>query len=135
MGVHIRVENDDEVTNICRRDDAISNERRPKEPKISKGEKLEACIVHWSSTISMRNDETEHMMLYLKEKLAYIQGKSSNQLGNSEATSLDPYLNMMCTNILNKMEWVCNEIYMNAMRAFKDPDFKMTFVMMPEIRR
>ncbi|KAL2507290.1 uncharacterized protein Fot_30937 [Forsythia ovata] len=91
--------------------------------------------VHWSSTISMRNDETELRTLYLKEKLARIQGKSSNQSGDSEATSSDPYSNMVCLNILNNMEGVSNEVYMKAIKAFKDPDFRMSFVMMPEIRR
>ncbi|KAL2462253.1 Myb DNA-bind 3 domain-containing protein [Abeliophyllum distichum] len=136
-GVHVHVENDDddEVTNTRRRDDGTSNERRRKEPKISKSGKLEACMAQWSSTISMRNDETELRTLYLKEKLARIQGKSSNQSGDSEATSSDPYSNMVCLNILNNMEDVSNEVYMKAIKAFKDPDFRMSFVMMPEIRR
>ncbi|KAL2558407.1 uncharacterized protein Fot_03146 [Forsythia ovata] len=75
-GVHVHVENDDdgEVTNTRRRDNGTSNERRRKEPKISKSGKLEACMAQWSSTISMRNDETELRTLYLKEKLARIQG-------------------------------------------------------------
>ncbi|KAL2549249.1 Uncharacterized protein Fot_10779 [Forsythia ovata] len=134
-GVHVHEENDDdeEVTNTRRRDNGTSNERRRKEPKISKSGKLEACMAQWSSTISMRNDETELRTLYLKEKLARIQGKSSNQSGDSEATSLDSY--MVCMNILNNMEGVSNEVYMKAIKAFKDPDFKMSFVMMPEIRR
>ncbi|KAL2495276.1 putative protein-like [Forsythia ovata] len=135
-GVHVHMENDDdEVTNTRRRDDGTSNERRREEPKISKTEKLEACMAQWSSTISMRNDETELRTLYLKEKLARIQGKSSNQSGDSEATSSDPYSNMVCLNILNNMEGVSNEVYMKAIKAFKDPDFRMSFVMMPEIRR
>ncbi|KAL2544572.1 putative protein-like [Forsythia ovata] len=135
--VHVYVENDDddEVTNTRRRDNGTSNERRRKEPKISKSGKLEACMAQWSSTISMRNDETELRTLYLKEKLARIQGKSSNQSRDSEATSSNPYSNMVCMNIINNMEGVSNEVYMKAIKAFKDPDFRMSFVMMPEIRR
>ncbi|KAL2514946.1 putative protein-like [Forsythia ovata] len=133
-GVHVHVKNDDdnEVTNTRRRDDGTSNEPRRKEPKISESGKLKACMAQWSSTISMRNDETELRTLYLKEKLARIQGKSSNQSGDSEATSSDPYSNVVCLNILNNMEEVSNEVYM---KAFKDPDFRMPFVMIPEIRR
>ncbi|KAL2491081.1 F-box protein [Abeliophyllum distichum] len=85
--------------------------------------------------VVMRNDETELRTLYLKEKLARMQGKSSTQSGDSEATSSDPYSNMVCLNILNNMEDVSNEVYMKAIKAFKDLDFRMSFVMMPEIRR
>ncbi|KAL2505423.1 Myb DNA-bind 3 domain-containing protein [Abeliophyllum distichum] len=135
-GVHVHVENDDdEVTNTCCCDDRTSNERRRKEPKISKSGKLEECMAQWSSTMSMRNDETELRTLYLKEKLACIQEKSSNQSGDSEATSSDPCSNMVCLNILNNMEGVSNEVYMKAIKAFKDSDFRMSFMMMPEIRR
>ncbi|KAL2508324.1 L10-interacting MYB domain-containing protein-like [Forsythia ovata] len=136
-GVHVHVENDDddEVTNTRCRSDGTSNERRRKEPKISKSGKLEACMAQWSSTISMRNDETELRTLYLKEKLARIQGKSSNQSGDSEATSSDPYSNMVCLNILNNMEGVSNEVFMKAIKAFNDPDFRKSFVMMPEIKK
>ncbi|XP_052197194.1 L10-interacting MYB domain-containing protein-like [Diospyros lotus] len=86
-------------------------------------------------TISMRSEETELRMLYLKEKLAHMQGKSSIQSSNSEATSPDPYSTKVCLDILNSMEGVSNEDYMKAMKAFKDPDFRMSFVEMLEIRR
>ncbi|CAA2989644.1 Hypothetical predicted protein [Olea europaea subsp. europaea] len=134
--VRERVENDDdEVSNIYRRDDTTHNKRQRKELKIGENEKLEECIMQWSSTISMTNEETEHRMLYLKEKLAHIQEKSSNHEGTSEVTSLDPYSYMECLNILNNMEGVSNEIYMKTIKAFKDSDFRITFVMMPKIRR
>lgn len=44
-------------------------------------------------------------------------------------------LNILGTglNISNNMEGVSNEVYMKAIKA--DPDFRMTFVMMPEMRR
>jgi len=74
------------------------------------------------------------MTLYLKEKLAKIQEKSCNQL-NSEATSLDPYSNVVCLDILNNMERVSNEVYMKTIKAFKDSDFKVSFVKMLEARR
>ncbi|KAL2490260.1 Uncharacterized protein Adt_25888 [Abeliophyllum distichum] len=120
--VHVHVENDDDdddVINIRRRDDGTSNERRRKEPKISKSRKLEICMVQWSSKISMRNNETKLRTLYLKEKLAHIQEKSSNQSGDSEATSSDPYSNMVCLNILNNMEGVSNEVYMKTIRLLR----------------
>ncbi|KAL2518692.1 Uncharacterized protein Adt_14939 [Abeliophyllum distichum] len=135
MRVHIHVENDDDdVTNTRRRDDGTPIKCRCKELKISKG-KLDACIAQWLSNISMRNDETELRTLYLKEKLVRIQIISSNQLGNSEATSSDPCSTMVCLNIQNNMEGVSNEVYMKKIKAFKDPDFRMSFVMMLEIRR
>ncbi|KAL2523734.1 Myb DNA-bind 3 domain-containing protein [Abeliophyllum distichum] len=77
----------------------------------------------------------EERTLYLKEKLARIQEKSSNQSGVSEATSSDPHSNMVCPNILNNMEGVSNYVYMKAIKVFKDPDFRISFVMMPKFRR
>ncbi|XP_052188897.1 uncharacterized protein At2g29880-like [Diospyros lotus] len=134
-GIHVRVENADEVTNTRRREEiGESSKRRRKEPKISKTDKLDACMAQWSSTVSMRNEETELRTLYLKEKLAKLQGKSCNQSDN-EATSLDPYSNVVCIDLLNNMEDVSNEVYMKAIKAFKDPDFRVSFVKMPEIRR
>ncbi|KAL2518682.1 Uncharacterized protein Adt_14929 [Abeliophyllum distichum] len=136
MRVHIHVENDDDnVTNTRRCDDGTPNECRCKELKISKGGKLDACIAQWLSNISMRNGETELRTLYLKEKLVRIQRISSNQLGNSEATSSDALFNYGVPNILNNMEGVSNEVYMKTIKAFKDLDFRMSFVIMPEIRR
>ena len=133
MGVYVRVQqNDDEYDEVT---STRHDKRQRKESKTSKGEKLEACIAQWSSTVSMRNEETELRMLYLKEKLAHMQGKSSIQSSNSEATSPDPYSTKVCLDILNSMEGVSNEDYMKAIKAFKDPDFRMSFVEMPEIRR
>ncbi|CAA3016758.1 Hypothetical predicted protein [Olea europaea subsp. europaea] len=134
--VRERVENDDDkVSNIYRRDDSTPNKRQRKELKIGEDEKLEECIAQWSSTVSVTNEETEHRMLYLKEKLPRIQEKSSNHEGNSEVTSLDPYSYMECLNILNNMEGVSNDVYMKTIKKFKDSNFRITFVMMPEIRR
>ncbi|KAL2541789.1 Myb DNA-bind 3 domain-containing protein [Abeliophyllum distichum] len=138
-GVHVHVENidddADEVPKRSRREDiGTSGERRRKEPKISKSDKLEACMAQWSSTVSLKNEETELRTLYLKEKLSKIQRQSCNQ-SEFEATSPDPYSNIVCLDILNKMEGVSNEIYMKALKAFKDPDFRVSFVRMPEARR
>ncbi|KAL2504378.1 Myb DNA-bind 3 domain-containing protein [Abeliophyllum distichum] len=107
-GVHVHVENidddADEVPKRSRREDiGTSGERRRKEPKISKSDKLEACMAQWSSTVSLKNEETELRTLYLKEKLSKIQGQSCNQ-SEFEATSPDPYSNIVCLDILNKME-------------------------------
>ncbi|KAL2550415.1 putative protein-like [Forsythia ovata] len=138
-GVHVHVETleDDveEVPKTRRRDEiGTSGERRCKEPKISKSDKLEACMAQWSSTVSLKNEETELRTLYLKEKLSKLQGKSYNQL-DSEASSPDPYSNIVCLDLLNNMEGVSNEIYLKALKAFKVPDFKVSFVKMPEARR
>ncbi|KAL2541795.1 Myb DNA-bind 3 domain-containing protein [Abeliophyllum distichum] len=138
-GVHVHVENidddADEVPKRSRREDiGTSGERRRKEPKISKSDKLEACMAQWSSTVSLKNEETELRTLYLKEKLSKIQRQSCNQ-SEFEATSSDPYSNIVCLDILNKMEGVSNEVYMKALKAFKDPDFRVSFVRMPEARR
>ncbi|KAL2549319.1 uncharacterized protein Fot_10849 [Forsythia ovata] len=76
-GVHVHVENDDEVdevSNTCQREKiGTSGERLRKEPKISKSDKLEACMAQWSSTVSLKDGETELRTIYLKEKLAKIQ--------------------------------------------------------------
>ncbi|KAL2456859.1 L10-interacting MYB domain-containing protein [Abeliophyllum distichum] len=138
-GVHVHVESlDDEVDEVpkTRRREEIgtSGERRRKEPKISKSDKLEACMAQWSSTVSLKNEETELRTLYLKEKLSKLQGKSCNQ-SDSEASSPDPYSNSVCLDLLNTMEGVSNEVYLKALKAFKDPDFRMSFVKMPESRR
>ncbi|KAL2517330.1 Myb DNA-bind 3 domain-containing protein [Abeliophyllum distichum] len=109
-------------------------EHRRKEPKLSKSDKLEACVAQWSSSVSLKNEETELRTLYLREKLSKIQGKSCNQ-SEFEATSPDPYSNIVCLDILNNMEGVSNEVYMKALKAFKDPDFSVSFVRMPEVRR
>ncbi|KAL2519058.1 Myb DNA-bind 3 domain-containing protein [Abeliophyllum distichum] len=109
-------------------------ERRRKEPKINKSDKLEACMAQWSSTVSLKNEETELQTLYLKEKLSKLQGKSCNQ-SVSEASSLDPYSNIVCLDLLNNMEGVSNEFYLKAFKAFKDPDFRVSVVKMPEARR
>ncbi|XP_022847374.1 L10-interacting MYB domain-containing protein-like [Olea europaea var. sylvestris] len=137
-GVHVHAENDDEVDVVSdtRRCNEIgtSGERQRKEPKISKSDKLEACMAQWSSTVSMRNEEIELRKLYLKEKLAKIQGKSSNQ-SDVEVNSPDPYSNVICMDILNDIERLSNEVYMKAIRAFNDPNFRVSFVKMPEVRR
>ncbi|KAL2544590.1 putative protein-like [Forsythia ovata] len=109
-------------------------ELRRKEPKISKSDNLEACMAQWSSTVSMKNEEAELRTLHLKERLAKIQGKSCNQ-SDSEANSLDPYSNVVCLDVLNNREGVSKEIYMKAIKAFKDPDFKVSFVKMLEAMR
>ncbi|KAL2559773.1 putative protein-like [Forsythia ovata] len=88
-------------------------------------------MAKWSSTVSMKNEETELRTLYIKEKLAKIQEKSCNQSAN-EANSPDPYSNVVCLDILNNMEGVSNEVYMKAIMAFKDPNFKVSYVKMPE---
>ncbi|KAL2492949.1 Uncharacterized protein Adt_28577 [Abeliophyllum distichum] len=98
-GVHVHVETlDDEVDEVpktCRREEiGTSGERRRKEPKISKSDKLEACMEQWSSIVSLKNEETKLRTLYLKEKLSKLQGKSSNQ-SDSEASSPDPYSNIV----------------------------------------
>ncbi|KAL2505418.1 Uncharacterized protein Adt_21039 [Abeliophyllum distichum] len=82
----------------------------------------------------LKNEETELRTLYLKEKLAKIQGKSCNQ-SDSEANSLDPYSNIVCLDILNNMKRVSNEVYMKAIKAFKDPNFRVSFVKMPKAMR
>ncbi|KAL2497037.1 Myb DNA-bind 3 domain-containing protein [Abeliophyllum distichum] len=124
----------DEIPKTRRREEiGISGECRRKELKISKSDKFEACMAQWSSTISLKNEETELRTLYLKEKLSQIQGKSCNQ-SECEATSPDPYSNIVCLDILNNMEGVSNEVYMKALKAFKDPNFKVSFVKMPEAR-
>ncbi|KAL2548984.1 putative protein-like [Forsythia ovata] len=138
-GMHVHVENIDndvEDNPKTRRREEIgsSGERRRKEPKISKSDKLEACMAQWSSTVSLKNEETELRTLYLKEKLEQIQRKSCNQT-ECEATSPDPYSIIVCLNILNNMEEVSNEVYMKALKAFKDPDFRVSFVRMPEAMR
>ncbi|KAL2470547.1 Myb DNA-bind 3 domain-containing protein [Abeliophyllum distichum] len=138
-GVHVHVENlddsVDEVPKTRRREEiGTSGERRRKEPKISKSDKLEACMEQWSSPVSLKNEETELRTLYLKEKLSKMCEKSCNQ-SDSEATSLDPYSNIVCLDLLNNMERVSNEVYMKAIKAFKDPDFRVLFVKMPEARR
>ncbi|KAL2520476.1 putative protein-like [Forsythia ovata] len=88
----------------------------------------------WSSTVSLKNEETELRTLYLKEKLSKIQEKSCNQ-SDIEANILDPYSNIVSLDILNNMEGVSDEVYMKAIKAFKDPDFKVSFVKMPEAKR
>ncbi|XP_022860085.1 ras GTPase-activating protein-binding protein 2-like isoform X2 [Olea europaea var. sylvestris] len=137
-GVHVTAENDDEVNVVSntRPHNKIgtSGEQRRKEPKVSKSDKLKACMAQWSSTVSLRNEETEPRTLYLKEKFAKIQGKGSCQSDN-EVTSPDPYSNVTCLDILNNMEGVSNEVYMKAIKAFKDPDFRVSFVKMPVARR
>ncbi|KAL2490807.1 Myb DNA-bind 3 domain-containing protein [Abeliophyllum distichum] len=138
-GVHVHIETlDDEVDEVqkTRRREEIgtSGERRRKEPKISKSDKLEACMAQWSSTVSLKNEETELRTLYLKEKLSKLQEKSCNQ-SDSEACSPDPYSNIVCLDLLNNMEGVSNEVYLKALKAFKDPDFRVSFVKMPEARR
>ncbi|KAL2541856.1 Myb DNA-bind 3 domain-containing protein [Abeliophyllum distichum] len=135
-GVHVHVETlDDDVDDVpkSRRHEEIgtSSERRRKEPK---NDKLEACMAQWSSTVSLKNEETELRTLYLKEKLSKLQGKSCNQ-SDSEAISLDPYSNIVCLDLLNNMEGVSNEVYLKALKAFKDLDFRVSFVNMPEARR
>ncbi|KAL2518334.1 Uncharacterized protein Adt_14581 [Abeliophyllum distichum] len=139
QSVHVYVENiNDDVDEIpkTRRCEEIgtSGERRQKEPKISKSDKLEACMAQWLFTVSLKNEETELRTLYLKEKLSQIREKSCNQ-SECEATSLDPYSNIVCLDILNNMEGVSNEIYMKALKAFKDPDFRVLFVKMPKARK
>ncbi|KAL2553231.1 putative protein-like [Forsythia ovata] len=138
-GVHVHVENLDddanEIPKTHRREEiGTSGERRRKEPKISKSDKLEACMNQWSSTVSLKNEETELRTLYLKEKRAKIQEKSCNHSA-SEATSPNLYSNIVCLDILNNMEGVSNEVYMKALKAFKDPDFRVSFVRMPKARR
>ncbi|XP_022844880.1 L10-interacting MYB domain-containing protein-like [Olea europaea var. sylvestris] len=137
-GVHVTAENDDEVDVVSntrpRNEIGTSGKRRRKEPKVSKSDKLEACMAQWSFTVSLRNEETELRTLYLKEKLAKIKGKGSCQLDN-EVTSPDLYSDVTCLDILNNIEGVSNEVYMKAIKAFKDPDFRVSFVKMPEARR
>ncbi|KAL2549524.1 putative protein-like [Forsythia ovata] len=138
-GVHVHVsildDDVDEVPKNRRREEiGTSGERRRKEPKISKSDKLKACMAQWSSTVSLKNEETELRTLYLKEKLSKLQGKSCNQ-SDSEASSPDPYSNIVCLDLLNNMEGICNEVYLKALKAFKDPDFRVSFVKMPEARR
>ncbi|KAL2535104.1 Myb DNA-bind 3 domain-containing protein [Abeliophyllum distichum] len=132
-GVHVHVEtldhDVDEVLKTRRREEiCTSGERRRKEPKISKNDKLEACMAQWSSTVSLKNEETE------LQKLSKFQGKSCNQ-SNSKATSPNPYSNIVCLDLLNNMEGVSNEVYLKALKAFKYPDFRVSFVKMPEARR
>ncbi|KAL2549352.1 Uncharacterized protein Fot_10882 [Forsythia ovata] len=79
------------------------------------------------------NEKTELRALYLKGKLAKIQGKSCNQL-DSEANNPDPYSNIVCLDI-NNMEGVSNEVYMKAIKTFKDFNFRVSFVKIPEPRR
>ncbi|KAL2520906.1 uncharacterized protein Fot_24829 [Forsythia ovata] len=98
-GVHVHVENlDDDANEIPKthRHEEIgtSGERRRKEPKISKSDKLKACMNQWSSTVSLKNEETELRTLYLKEKLAKIQGKSCNQ-SDSEATRVRIFIQIL----------------------------------------
>ncbi|XP_052198150.1 uncharacterized protein LOC127805024 [Diospyros lotus] len=132
-GLHVRVQqNDDEYDEVT---STRHDKRRRKESKTSKGEKLDACMALWLSTVSMKNEETKLKMLYLKEKLARMQGKSSIQFSNCEAISPDPYSIKVCLDILNSMEGVSNEDYMKAIKAFKDSHFRMSFVLMSEIRR
>ncbi|KAL2497023.1 Uncharacterized protein Adt_22573 [Abeliophyllum distichum] len=138
-GVHVHVETlDDEVDEVpkTRRREEIgtSGKRRLKEPKISKSDKLKTCMGQWSSTVSLKNEETELRTLYLKEKLSKLQGKSCNQ-SDSKASNPDPYSNIVCLDLLNYMEGVSNEVYLKALKAFKDPDFRVSFVKMPEARR
>ncbi|KAL2505028.1 Myb DNA-bind 3 domain-containing protein [Abeliophyllum distichum] len=97
--MHVHVENlDDNVDEVLktRRHEEIgtSGERRRKEPKISKSDKIETCMAQWSSTVSLKNEETELQTLYLKEKLSKMREKSCIQL-DSEATSSDPYSNIV----------------------------------------
>ncbi|KAL2513255.1 Myb DNA-bind 3 domain-containing protein [Abeliophyllum distichum] len=137
--VHVHVENldddADEIPKTRRREEiGTSGERRRKEPKISKSDKLEACMAQWSSIVSLKNEETELHTLYLKEKISQIQEKSCNQ-SDSEATNPDPYSNIVCLDILNNMEGVSNEVYMKVLKAFKDLDFRVSFVRIPEARR
>ncbi|KAL2500639.1 BRCA1-associated protein [Forsythia ovata] len=136
-GVHVHVEKDDvdEVSNTCRREEiGTSGEHRRNEPKISKSDKLEACMAQCSSTVSLKNEETELRTLNLKAKLSKIQGKSCNQ-SDSEADNPDPYSTIVCLDILNNMKGVSNEVYMKAIKAFKDPDFRVSFVKMPKARK
>ncbi|KAL2491963.1 Myb DNA-bind 3 domain-containing protein [Abeliophyllum distichum] len=67
-GVHVHVENldddTDEIPKTHRREEiGTSGKRRRKEPKISKSDKLEACMAQWSSTVSLKNEETEFRTL------------------------------------------------------------------------
>ncbi|KAL2518144.1 Myb DNA-bind 3 domain-containing protein [Abeliophyllum distichum] len=137
--VHVHVETlDDDVGEVLktRRREEIgsSSERRHKESKISKSDELEACMAQWSSTVSLKNEETELQTLYLKEKLSKIQGKSCNQ-SDGEASSPDPYSIIVWLDLLNNIEGISSEVYMKALKAFKDLDFKVSFVKMPEARR
>lgn len=91
-------------------------------------------MAQWSSTVSMRNEETEVRTLYFKEKLAKIQGKSQNQ-SDSEVSTHDSYSSVTCMDILNSMEGVSNEVYMKAIKAFESHTFRVSFVKMPEARR
>ncbi|KAL2533450.1 Myb DNA-bind 3 domain-containing protein [Abeliophyllum distichum] len=135
--VHVHVENlDDDVNEVpkTRRREEIgtSSERRREEPKISKSDKLEACMAQCSSIVSLKNEETELQTLYLKEKLSKMQEKSCNQ---SEANSPDPYSNIVYLDILNNIEGVSNEVYIKVLKVFKDSDFRVSFVKMPEAMR
>ncbi|KAL2526678.1 Uncharacterized protein Adt_11732 [Abeliophyllum distichum] len=69
-GVHVYVENVDDVDKVSntRRHEEIGipGERQCKEPKISKSDKLKACMALWSSTVSLKNEEIELRTLYIK---------------------------------------------------------------------
>ena len=81
----------------------------------------------------MRNEEAKLRMLYLKEKIARMQGKSSFQSNNCETTSLDPSSTKVCLDVLNSMEGVSKEDYMKTIKTFKNLNFRMSFVDMLDV--
>ncbi|KAL2532861.1 Myb DNA-bind 3 domain-containing protein [Abeliophyllum distichum] len=75
QGVHVHVENidddADEVPKRSRREDiGTSGERRRKEPKISKSDKLDACMAQWSSTVTGGDLEFDRIDLQMKNEIS-----------------------------------------------------------------
>ena len=133
-GVHVHVVNDDEQMSTRPSDDTSTNDWQRKKHKADNVEKLDSCMEKWSSSIEMHNEEAELRVRYLKGKIAKVEGKSHNPNDNQSDVS-DPYSNIVYMNILNGIDGVSNKVYMKAMKAFKDPHFRMQFVMMSERRR
>lgn len=127
--MHVETEDDDGAS-FRMSDDTSTNDRRHKKLKSNKTDKLEAFMEKW---ISIRSEEAELKNACLKEKLARLQRNSSTS--ESSATDLGPYSHMACLDILNSMTEVTNEVYVKAVKAFKDPAFRVTFVKMAEHRR
>ena len=96
-----------------------SSERRGKELKTSKFDRLEACLEQWTKTMNARTE------------LAMAKAKQYEMQDNTN----DPYSIDACMELLDSMEDIPNEIYNKALEKFKDGDWRRMFIKMPMFRK